>query len=67
MRKHIGNIENGIALVLADADVDNFSVLLDDNAVEGKRNSDPLEFLDTAVIMRLEERHAAFFIKRILL
>ena len=65
--KKVVDLEDGIAFVLSDIYVNDFTVFGYDNSVERKRGSYPLIFADTAVVVCLEESHAAVFIKRALL
>ena len=67
MRKQIGHVKNGIALILADADLDLFAVSFYNDSVKRERYRRPLILFDTAVIVGFEERHLAVLIERILL
>ena len=67
MREQVCDIENRVIIVFADNNLDHASVLLGNNAVNGKRYGCPLIFLDAAVVMRLEEAEAVRFIERMLL
>ena len=67
MREQVCDIENRVIIVFADNNLDHASVLLGNNAVNGKRYGCPLIFLDAAVVMRLEEAETVRFIERMLL
>ena len=55
MDEKIGNTEYGVFRFVAQSDFDGRPVFLADNAIDGKRDSDPLVFLDPAIIMGIEQ------------
>ena len=67
MNQDICNGEYRILVVLSDVDHFSASVLLDDDAVNGQRNSHPLILFDAAVIVGIQIGKTIFFVKRILL
>ena len=54
MRKKVGDDERRIILIVADIYVNDFAVLLNDNAVDGKRYAEPLILADAAVVVGFE-------------
>ena len=67
MGQDVVDIEDGIGVILADDDLDRGAVRLDDDAVQGERSGDPLILLDAAVVVGLEEAHAAILVEGSLL
>ena len=67
MNEQIGDCEDRLVLVFSQDDIDLCSVLLDDDAVDGQRDRDPLVLLDAAVIVRIEVAEPVALIERILL
>ena len=66
MNQKVGHAENGIIRVLAKRNIERRPVLFHDHAVQREGQRHPLVLLDAAIIMRVEVRHAALFIERIL-
>ena len=65
MGEQVGNNEFRVAVVLAETNLNLCSVLAENNAVKRKRNCSPLIFLDSAVIMSLEQSKLRVLIERI--
>ena len=66
MDQQIRDKEYRIVLILADAQDHCLSTFLDDHAMDSKRNSHVLIFLDAAVIMRIQKSDLIVFIHGIL-
>ena len=64
MDQEVRHAEDGVALFLADADLDDRAIFLDDDAVQSERQRDPLVLLDAAVVMRVEVSEAAVLVGR---
>ena len=54
VRQDVGDAEDGILGVVSDSDLDFGAVGLEDHAVDCKRACDPLVFLDSAVVVRVQ-------------
>ena len=67
MGEQIVDVDDGVGGILTDADVDHGAVLLHHHAVESQGNRHPLVLADTAVVVGLEEGHAAVLVERGLL
>ena len=67
MDQQVGDAEDGVALVLAHADVDDGAVLLGDDAVDGQRDGDPLVLLDAAVVVGVEREKVVLLLEGVLL
>ena len=64
MREEVGDGQNGIIWLLADVQLDFRAVFLEDDAMEGEREGDPLVFLDAAIVMRVEQDELVVFVER---
>ena len=64
MRENVGDHKHRIARSIAYRNLHLGSVLLHDGAVKREREHEPLEFLDSAVDVRIEVCNAAFLVKR---
>ena len=65
MGQKIGNVQNGVGIVLTDGDVDHIAVLAVHSTVNGQRDGCPLILLHAAVVMGLEEGQLGILIQRI--
>ncbi len=65
MRQNIGDVEDRIAVVLADADRLFLSSAEHNHAVQSKRNCRPLILFDTPVVVRFEIAEPLFLVHRI--
>ena len=63
MRQKVGDIKHGIRIVFADFNVDFRAVRFHYDAVQRKRNREPLILFDAAVIMRFQKGKFALFVK----
>ena len=64
MGQQVGDAEDGVALVLADADGDGGAVVAGEDAVDGQRHGAPLILADAAVVMGLEVAQVVGLIQR---
>ena len=63
----VGDAEDRVILVLADGHGYRHAVLERDDAVDGKREGDPLIFLDAAVVAGVERDDLVLLLERVLL
>ena len=61
VREDVGDLEDGIAGVVTDGDLDLRAIGLDDDPVEGEGVDQPVKLLDAAVVMGVEVSQAALF------
>ena len=64
MGQQVGDAEDGVALVLADADGDGGAVVAGEDAVDGQRHGAPLILADAAVVVSLEVTQVVGLIQR---
>ena len=67
VRQNVGDVEDGIVVILTDADIDCRAVVFADGTVQSKRDGDPLPLLDAAVVVCLQIACAVVFIDGVLL
>ena len=66
VRKNIRNAENRFVVIFADYYVYSFSVFLYNHTMNCQRNSCPLVFFDSTVVVSVHVSNAVFFIERLL-